>query len=226
MRFSYLTNLSLALFGFLLGYCSSSYAAQPLTDISILGSQSDAVVRIVNQGIMTPLSPGLFGPQETDKRRQFAVAVQRMFRLAPLQKAQVFHDVPSTDPDFGAINAVAPFMQAQAFCPGCALSKDFHPDAPISVTQEAVTLSSVLNSRHQVELVSRTNAASVLAPAANLSQIAAPAKVFLATAVQNGIVSLDDLTGTTVGPVATRATTAVMLDAVQQKFKISVVPQP
>src|SRR5216684_2880282 len=129
-------------------------AAEPLTDISILGPQSSAVVRIVNQGIMSPLSPGHFGPQELITRRQFVVAVHRLFHTALLQKEPLFHDVPSTDPDFEAINSVARFMQRQAFCPGCALNNNFLPEAPVSQTVQAVTLVSILNSRHQLELVS------------------------------------------------------------------------
>jgi hypothetical protein len=82
------------------------------------------------------------------------------------------------------------------------------------------------NSRHQVEVVSKADAVSVLALAANLSPIAVPAQVFLATVVQNGIVSLDDLKANTAAPAATRATTTTLLDTVQQTFKIPVIPQP
>jgi len=133
-----------------------------LTDISILGPESDAIIRIVNQGIMTPLFPGVFGPQDNTTHRQFVVAVQRLFRLTPAQNQPLFHDVPSTDPDLVAISSVAPFMQRQAFCPGCQLNNDFRPNAPITVTAGAVTLTSILNSRHQLELTSAADAASIL----------------------------------------------------------------
>ena len=54
---------------------------EALTDIAALGQNRDAVVRIVKQGIMTPLSPQQFAPHEITTRRQFAVAVQRLFKL-------------------------------------------------------------------------------------------------------------------------------------------------
>ena len=47
---------------------------------------------------------------------------------------------PSTDPDFEAVNSVAPLMQPRAFCPTCQLSSAFHPEAPMSWTEVAVTL--------------------------------------------------------------------------------------
>jgi hypothetical protein len=183
MRRSYASILGLALLSALFMCCTSSSAQgqttiKPLTDISILGAQSDAIVRVVNQGIMAPLSPGLFGPQEITTRRQFMVAVQRLFSLTPARTEPLFHDVLSTDRDFEAINSVAPFMQRQAFCPGCALNNDFRPEAPISVTEEAVTVTSILNSRQQLELINASDAASILAPAPDLPQIAAPAGSF------------------------------------------------
>jgi hypothetical protein len=220
-----------ALLSVLFLYCASlsaqeKAANQTLTDISILGGQSDAVVRIVNQGIMAPLSPGLFGPEDITTRRVFAVAMQRLFRLASARKEPLFEDVPPTDADFEAINSVAPFLERQAFCPGCALINDFRPDAPIAVTEEAVALTSVLNSRRQLELVKASDAPSILAPEPGLPRIAAPALVFLATAVHDGIVSADDLKARNAAPIATRAGTAILLDGVQQRFKIPSLPQP
>ena len=227
----YAPILGPALLSLLIVCCTRAGAEEktttaPLTDISILGPASDAIIRIVNQGIMTPLSPGVFGPLDNTTRRQFVVAVQRLFHLTPAQNQPLFHDVPSTDPDLGAINSVAPFMQRQAFCPGCALNNEFRPEAPISVTAEAVTLTSILNSRHQIELTNASDAASMLAPASDLSQLAAPAQVFVATAVRNGIVSIDDLMARNAAPIATRAATAVLLDTIQQRFKIPNLPQP
>ena len=66
----------------------------------------------------------------------------------------------------------------------------------------------------------------MLAPASDLSQLAAPAQVFVATAVRNGIVSIDDLMARNAAPIATRAATAVLLDTIQQRFKIPNLPQP
>jgi len=217
-----------ALLGVLVVCCANSSAQKKsataaLTDISNLGPQRDAIVRVLNQGIMPPLSPGGFGPLQITTRRQFVVAVHRLFRLASVQKQPQFHDVPPTDPDFDAISSVVPFMHLQAFCPGCALNNDFRPDAPISLTLQAVTLTSVLNSRHQIELVNPSEAGSILATP-DLPQIAAPARVFLAAAVQNKIVSLDELKTRKTEP--TRADTAVLLDTIQKRFKIPNVPQP
>jgi hypothetical protein len=94
------------------------------------------------------------------------------------------------------------------------------------VTEEAVALASVLRSRGQLELVKPSDAASILAPGPGLPRIAAPARVFLASAVQNGIVSVDDLKAQNSPPISTRAGTAILLDGVQQRFKIPNLPQP
>ena len=202
-------------------------AAATLTDISSLGAQSSAVVRIVNQGIIAPLSPGNFGPQEIITRRQFAVAVKRMFGLQiPLHQPAI-HDVADSDPDAAAIKAAASYMQSQAFCPTCALNNNFEPDAPMSEVLQAVTLTSILESRHQFSLVSTNDAESILSASPSLPHVPTPARILLATAVRNNIVTLDDLQARQgILNVVTRANSAILLDTIQQRFKIPTVQNP
>jgi hypothetical protein len=201
--------------------------AKALTDIAALGQNRGGVVRIVKQGIMTPQSPAQFAPHEITTRRQFAVAVQRLFRLEVAQTGHPsFSDVPATDPDYQSIEAVAPHLQRQAFCPGCAMNTNFRPDAPIGVTLEAVVLTSILVTRSQIELVDPAESPTVVPPTGDLPRLAAPARIFVATAVKTNIVSLDELRIGEIAPSVTRARTAVLLDKVQQVFKIPVVTKP
>jgi hypothetical protein len=202
-------------------------AAATLTDISSLGAQSSAVARIVNQGIIAPLSPGNFGPQEIISRRQFAVAMKRMFDLQIPPHPPAIHDLADSDPDAAAIKATASFMQSQAFCPTCALNNNFEPDAPMSEILQAVTLTSILESRHHFALVSTSDAESILSASPSLPHVATPARIFLATAVRNSIVTLDDLQARQgVLNVVTRANAAILLDTIQQRFKIPTVQIP
>lgn len=180
-----------------------------------------AIARMVDQGIIPLMSREKFEPTKIVTGRQFAVAVSRMFNLQDSRKKPLFRDVPSDDPDFAAINSIAPYLQRQAFCPGCLLAKTFQPDATLSPVAEAAILTGLLIDRHDVSLLDSTHTDQLLLTATHLAALAPPARRLVATAVQSKIVSMSDLTPEAVTAGVTRARLAVVLDALETRYKLS-----
>lgn len=203
--------------------CRAQLPHIQITDVKTGSTQSGAIGRIVDQGIMVPTSPGIFAPQNPVTRREFAVSLQRLFAIAPIGGAKPFNDVALTDPDFNVINAMAPYFSKQAFCPGCALNNNLQPEQPISIIEQAVVLTNLLIGRHSVSLVNDGDVPKILGSAPKLSSLAAPARRILATAVQYQVVSAQSLNGLSLAQKVTRASTATLLDSTQVRFKIPVL---
>ena len=198
----------------------SQLRSEPIIrDIDDHPDQVAAIERMVSQGVMRVTSPGSFSPDKFVTRRQFAACIQRLFGLPATLGKQRFDDVPPTDPDYAAINSIAPYMKRQAFCPGCQLNRKLNPDQAVSQIEQAVILTSLLIERHQLTLVGPEQALNILPDAPVALHIAVPARRFLATAVQSNIVSRESIAIET----ASRASTASLLDNVQQHFRIRVI---
>jgi S-layer homology domain len=126
---------------------------EQITDLPADSAQKDAITRIVSQGIMAPLSAGTFAPQSPTTLRQFAVSMQHLFQLPRVTGGQKFIDVPASDLDFAALTSFVPYLERQAFCPGCALNDSLRPDNSISSAAEAVAITSILIERRRITLV-------------------------------------------------------------------------
>ena len=87
-------------------------------------------------------------------------------------------------------------------------------------------LTSILATRSQIELVDPAESQTVVPSTGDLPRLAAPARIFAATAVKTKIVSIDELRTGGIAHSVTRARTAVLLDKVQRVFKVPVVTKP
>lgn len=222
------TSTSVAvMFIFVCGWAASIEAQQTkpnqtVSDITGTATQKEAISRMLNQRVMKPAAPGKFSPQEPMTLRQFAISMRQLFGLTTEGELMHFNDLPPTDPDFSAIQALVPHLQRQAFCPGCSLNNNLYPDRPISTILESAALASVLLQRKQITLVTAEQAKQVLGVAPNLAGVAPPARRLLATAVQNKITSIQEMSKPVTTSGTTRANTAVLLDRVQRQFNISI----
>jgi hypothetical protein len=195
------------------------------SDLASHAADQPAIARMVAQGIMKPVSPGTFEPDAPVPRGDFVVSIQHMLALkAPAQPLE-FGDVPQTNEIYSALAATAPYMNRQLLCVGCALGTNFLADEPIDRGLIAITLVNVLIARNQVKLATVADADKSLANVADANLLIGPARRYLATALANGILNLQP--GNKIDPMSavSRDEFAVMLDHVQQQFKIpSVLP--
>jgi hypothetical protein len=211
--------------------CALSVAAQPkitstpkITDLPADAKQKAAITRMVSQGIMQPVAGTTFAPRNPTELRQFAVSAQRLFQLPTPSAVPKFADVSPNDPDSAALRSLYPYLQRQAFCPGCSLNNNLHPNSSISQGSAAVAVTSILIARGRFPLVTAAQADQILGSALNLRAVPEPARRYLATAVQNNIIPLASLSPPAAAAAITRGNAATMLDAVQKRFAIP-VPQ-
>jgi hypothetical protein len=199
-------------------------AATAVLNFSDLGSHAadqPAIARIVAQGIMSPVSPGAFEPDAPVSRGDFVVSIQHMLTLKAPAQPPVFGDVPPTNKVHGALAATAPYMNRQLLCVGYVLGTNFQADEPIGRGLVAITLVNALIARKQIELVTVADADKALTNVADANLLSAPARQYLATALTNGIPTLRPGNEIAAGSAMTRDEFAVMLDRVQQNFKIA-----
>ena len=124
-------------------------------------------------------------------RRDLAVLQQSSFQLPPPQHPTDFPDVPSTDPNYAAIEAAAPFMNLQILCHGCMLSKNFGPDVQVSRAGFMISMVRILVSRNQLQLVNTVESNKILAGVADVNDIPLAARAYFASAIKFGILSVN-----------------------------------
>lgn len=195
------------------------------SDLANYSSERPAIENMVAQGIMTSASPGKFNPQGLVTRGDFAVSLQRMFSLPPSNHTLIFPDVTQKDAIYPAVQAVAPFMNMQLLCPGCALWAVFSPDQPMTRAESTIVLIRILLVQKRTQLLSTSEAEKVLAEVADVKSMSPGARRYFATAVKNGIVTLGNEKSFQPALQHSRADTAVLLDRVQKGFSIPVAPR-
>lgn len=188
------------------------------TDLENYSTEAPAINDMVAQGIIKQASPGIFNPEGVVTRGDFATMVQTLFQLTKPAEPVAFSDLKTTDPIYGAVQSMAPFMNRQALCRGCALSTNFSPNVAISREEAAVILVRILGSRNLVQQLSDSDLNTFLSStpdAKNWKPFAAP---YFAVAIKSGIIPL--LGDNTFQPAMklTRVSTAVVLDSVHQRF--------
>jgi hypothetical protein len=194
--------------------------AQPVTphavkisDLAGHGKETAAIQNMVAQGIM-PITQGAFDPDKATTRADLAYAVQHMFALKSQQVT--FTDIPANSTLHASVTAVAPFLGRQLLCPGCALISKFLPNEPVSPVERSVLLINVLRARGTLQILDAGTAEKALANIDNAVALRGPLRLYIATAVQNGLLTAQELHSAP----DTRARTAAQLDAMQERFKL------
>ena len=152
-------------------------------------------------------------------RRDFAVQMQQQFNLPQPSTPINFPDVPRSDPAYLAVEAAAPYMNMQILCPTCMFNPKFFPDYPVSNAVEAITLVRLLQSFSGLTLLDAQTSETVLSNAADASGLKSPARPYLATAIQNGILVLQSGNTISLGTELTESDFSARISSLQTKFK-------
>jgi hypothetical protein len=191
-----------------------------LTDIADHPAESPAIQRVLQQGIMQPVSPGIFKPESNITRGDFAVMMQRMFALSAPKVATRFSDLETNSAYFAAVTAVAPYFNRQVLCVGCLLPTTFQPGREITRAEMAVTMINILISQKKISPLSGNDYRTVVGAAPDAKNWPAAASFYFALAIkQNVLPAAADKTFSPWVPV-TRAQGAVLMDGVQKQFSI------
>jgi hypothetical protein len=212
--------LLLALPALLFQTVATGQVKPAFTDLAAHVAEQPAINNMVTQGIIRAVSPTQFSPDAPNTRGAFAVSVQHMFNLPKPAQAVTFSDVPSSSSIFTAVQAIAPFQGRQILCSGCALGSTFGPNEPVTRAETAVLLTGILIAQKKVALTSPAEAESALAKVPDANELRGPARLYLATALQSGVITLTSASKLDPASQRTRADTAVLLDSVQKKFAI------
>jgi len=201
----------------LTSFPESGDAQAVFSDLGNHKKDRPAITSMVEQGVMRSASQARFNPAGINGRGDFAASIQQMFNLpVPAQKLD-FPDVPTSSPNYMAVQAIAPYLGRQIRCPGCALTSTLGPNEPVSRLEAAIVLTNILIAQKKVVFVSPEAADKMLAGRAE--EMRGPLGVYVATAIQNGI--LQTVTDAReAGVKFNRANLATLLDNVQKKFSI------
>src|SRR4029077_19440312 len=142
----------------------------------------------------------------------------------PPKRLLPFADLHSGDLIFPAAQALAPFLNRPALCPGCQLSANFLPGRPTTRAEAAVVLVSVLVAADKLKLLDAASSNGVLANVSDAGGVPLAARPFLATALQAGNLTLD--AGNTLKPNQpyTHAELTGALNTIQTHFGTLAVP--
>lgn len=206
---------------------SAAFARQTeeLTDVSASSMEAKAIRNLVAQGVMTTVAPGKFAPAAPMDRRDFAVALQRLFNLPAPDKAVKFSDVHQEDATYAAIEAVAPYMDKQVPCPACDIGSKFSPNAHVSRAQAAITLVRILLAQQKLQLMSETESDKVLSSVPDAQELPKRTRPYIATAIQAGILECCAGNMIEASQLLSRADAAETLDNVQRRFDLAAVKQ-
>lgn len=190
------------------------------TDLSNHVAEQSAIGNLVNQGIMHGVSATEFNPDKPMSRGDFAVSMQKMFGLTTPPHKTNFTDVPASSPIYSAVQAVVPYLGRQLTCFHCQLGTTFGPNQPASRLLTAVTLTNILVARRELALMAPDSAEAVLRGIPDAEQLQGPVRAYVATALQQGILSLTPQHAIEGLSPMTRAATAMQLDTAQKKFNL------
>jgi chitobiase/beta-hexosaminidase-like protein len=157
-------------------------------------------------------------------RGDFAVLVQQAFNLPQPSSPIVFPDVHSTDADYAAVEAVAPYMNAQIVCPGCQLSVDFSPNQPVLRVISTLALVRILTATGRFQLLSAPDSQAVLSNVSDAGTLPIAARPYFATAIKNGVLSLKAGNAIQADQPHSRSEMTALLSTVQGRFNIAVTP--
>ena len=180
-------------------------------------AEARAMASMVRQGVLRDAAAGDVHPNESISRGEFVVAIERMFALRPPAQEHVFPDVTRGSAEYGAIQAVAPFLGRQVRCPGCALTTTLGVSQPVDRLEAAVTLTNILLMQRKITLVGQRGAREGRGRSA---ATAGGLATYIATAKRAGLVRGSSSRLMTAPTDFTRADLALMLQGVQERYRI------
>jgi len=150
----------------------------------------------------------------------FAAQAQKRFNMPQPKTPVRFADLAPSDSNYSAAQALAPFLNRQVLCPTCMLSANFGPNQPVSRAAAAVFFVTYLMAQDKVQLLSDKEADRALANVADADSLHDLKRRYVATAVQNGILPLQE--GNTVheSMPLSPAEMSAALQAIQNKFNV------
>jgi hypothetical protein len=194
------------------------------SDLGNHGVEAPAISNMVAQGIMKPVSVGIFNPDGVVTRGDFATMVQSLYKLGKPSETVSFSDIKSTDPLFSAIQAMAPFMNRQVMCKGCALTTNFSPNAALSREEASIILVRIMGAKNQLQPMTSQELSSFLQSTPDAKNWKPAAAPYFALAIKSGVMPL--LGDNTFQPALklTRADTAVLLDNINRQYIVPIKP--
>jgi S-layer homology domain len=149
---------------------------------------------------------------------EFAVSAQEKLRLAPPSYPVVFDDLRPNDPGYAAAQAVYPFLHRQLLCPECALDSSFSSKDALTRAQAAVVLVSILTAQERINLLTPEQSAGVLENVPDADAVSALAQPYIATALADGVLSLDSDNMIRPTQPYSRIEMAAAFDTIQRRF--------
>ena len=120
----------------------------------------------------------------------FATSLQEHFNLRQPTHPIAFTDVAPNDTDYAAIEAIGPFLNRTALCPGCMMSANFGPNNPLNRAQAAIVFVSILIANQKIQLLTVADADNVLAGVPDANRLPVTARRAIATAIKTGVLTL------------------------------------
>lgn len=161
-----------------------------------------------------------YGCKPTVAKADFALSLQQRFNLPPPAKPVAYADLHPGDELYPAAQAIAPYLRRLILCSGCVLSAKFSPYKELTRAQAAVTLVSLLMASEKVQIVSQGEASRILEGVPDAKELPVAARPYIATAIQNEVLTLkagNQLQGTA---VYTREEMQAAFVTMQRKFNL------
>ena len=151
-------------------------------------------------------------------RAEFAALLQQQFSLPQPNRPAIFPDLPPSAAMYSAVQAAAPFMNGQVMCPGCQLNTNFFGNDPVTRVTVTVALVRILVARNSLRLLSREESERVLASFPDGHSLPLAGRVYFASAISSGIMSIPP--GQAINPraVYTSQEMPAMLARIRKQF--------
>ena len=192
-------------------------------DVDVRTTEGAAIASLVRQQMLYARTSSEFKPQAPTTRGELAIAVQKLFSLPPAERggaATNFPDIQLGTRLDEAVRGIAPYLNRQILCPGCALGSNFIPDDTPSRAEMAVLLVSVLVSQRRIQLVGAVERDQILSAVTGTGDLSPLARTYVATALKHKLLSLGPSREAALDEPVRRGELAVQLFNLQQRFHL------
>ena len=140
-----------------------------------------AIEALAAQGVIKGTGPTAFDPGGKITRSQFALLMERTFSLPAPAQPIAFHDVAQSSVAYSAIEAVAPYMDYYQNPGG---GYNFQPTQYVDRQDAAAVMVKILAASGKLQILSTSQAQSVLASVKDAANVAPALEADVATAIQ------------------------------------------